>query len=452
MKICEQGLYAQVIDGIGTVRVCGWAGYYLIGNLRDNTMNEVWNSEAAKKFRQTLLDGTYDFCNEENCPYMANGTLEKHMIEIDEIPCVPSDLSLAYDRRCNYHCTCCCSRNDVEMDTVVQKKIEHELLKCLPDVQLLSANGLGEFFVSDSIMRVVNQWEPKEKEKAVFSLETNGSLFNEKNWEKVKRLGRYRMNVALTVHSFDEAAYQYLSGSKLPVSNIEKNLRFVSQLHKSGQIDHLELATVMQERNFRTMPEFVRRCIHEFGADTVRVRRFLPEKAMDENIEWFFDVRNPLHPYNQEYVEMMKDPIFKDPHVWKWTGDNDLSNRGELPAAANYRVMAKLALTENVGEKISAWLIGHGYPEIMLYARTEIGKMLLKVLRGQAVKIQGLYDHNPRLQEWEGYTVSYPSVKALQREKHPILVTLVPRHGEITESLRLHGYQGVIISLDEILK
>ena len=73
MKICKQAFNVQVIDGIGTVRVCGWAGYYLIGNLRDNTMHEVFNSEAAKHFRQTLLDGTYDYCNEENCPYMANG-------------------------------------------------------------------------------------------------------------------------------------------------------------------------------------------------------------------------------------------------------------------------------------------------------------------------------------------------------------------------------------------
>ena len=68
MKICKRGLYAQIIDEIGTVRACSWAGYYILGNLRDNTMSEVFNSEAAKKFRHTLLDGTYEFCNEENCP------------------------------------------------------------------------------------------------------------------------------------------------------------------------------------------------------------------------------------------------------------------------------------------------------------------------------------------------------------------------------------------------
>ena len=75
MKICKQALYVQVIDGIGTVRACGWAGYYLLGNLRDNTMSEVYNSEAALEFRRSLIEGTYDYCNEENCPYMANNIL-----------------------------------------------------------------------------------------------------------------------------------------------------------------------------------------------------------------------------------------------------------------------------------------------------------------------------------------------------------------------------------------
>ena len=161
MKICKQALFVQVIDGIGTVRACGWAGYYLLGNLRDHTMSEVFNSEAAKHFRQTLIDGTYDYCNEENCPYMANNILESQLIEIDEIPEYPEIMSLAYDRRCNYHCTCCISRSDEKMDPEVQNKIENEIRIALPYVKTFSANGLGEFFVSDSMMKLVSEWKPE---------------------------------------------------------------------------------------------------------------------------------------------------------------------------------------------------------------------------------------------------------------------------------------------------
>lgn len=182
MKVCKRALYVQVIDGIGTVRACSWTGFYLLGNLRDNTMKEIYNSEAAKRFRQTLVEGTYDYCNEENCPYMANNNLESFMVEVDEFPEYPEIVSMAYDRRCNYHCTCCSSRGDERPDPDVEKKVESEIRAVLPYVKEFSANGLGEFFVSDSMIRLVSEWKPREKEQAKFSLETNGSLFTPENW------------------------------------------------------------------------------------------------------------------------------------------------------------------------------------------------------------------------------------------------------------------------------
>lgn len=451
MKICRQALYVQIIDGIGTVRACGWAGYYLLGNLRDSTMPEVFHSEAAKQFRQTLIDGTYDYCNEENCPYMANNILDSQLVEVDEIPEYPEIISLAYDRRCNYHCTCCISRCDDKIDPAVQEKIENEIRKSLPYVKTFSANGLGEFFVCDSMMALVAEWDPGKIADAKFELETNGSLFHEKNWEGVKNIGDADLSVTLTVHSFDEAAYQYLSGTKMKIGQIVENLRFVKKLREEGKINFLEIAMVMQERNFRTLPEFIARCLNEFGADKVRVRRFLPEKALDENIEWFFDIRNPLHPYHQEYLEVMKHPIFQDPRVFKWTGDH-LSNRGEIPAKANYRVLKDLFLLEDIGMKLAGYFNQHGFGEIILYAITEIAQALVKVLEGQPVKIKYIYDRNTSLKEWNGLEVKKPLHDSLVKTAEPLLVTLVPRHNEMEEFLRHQGYQGEVLCLDKILE
>lgn len=452
MKICKRGLYAQIIDEIGTVRACSWAGYYILGNLRDNTMSEVFNSEAAKKFRQTLLDGTYEFCNEENCPYMANGNLDTFMVEVDQIPEYPQLLSLAYDRRCNYHCTCCISSSNCNVDTSVHEKIEREIQTCLPYVKEFSANGLGEFFVSESMNRVVSQWRPEEIPDAEFVLETNGSLFTKENWRKIRNIGKANLKVAITVMSFDEMAYQYLSGTTYPIDRIVENLKFVKELRDQGIINYLEIATVVQERNFRTMPEFVHRCIEEFGADCVRLRRFLPEKAMDENIEWFFDIRNPRHPYHKEYLKVMDDPIFKDPHVFIWTGDH-LSDRGEIPAAAGYKVMRDLMLIDNIGKKLSDYLIGKGYRKITLYATTDIGKALLKVLNGQEIEISPfILDRNNNSKEWNGLTIQKPMEKFMENFEDPILVTLVARHHEMEMFLRKRGYKGEVLSLENILE
>lgn len=427
-------------------------GYYIFGNLRDHTMSEVYNSEAAKRFRQTLLDGTYDYCNEENCPYMANGTLDTFMVEVDEIPEYPQLLSLAYDRRCNYHCTCCISRNNHVADLSVREKIEWEIKKSLPYVKEFSANGLGEFFVSDSITRVVSEWQPEKIKDSKFSLETNGSLFTRENWEKISNIGKADLKVAITVMSFDEMTYQFLSGTTYPIERIIENLKFVKELRDEGIVNFLEIATVLQERNFRTMPEFAHRCIEEFGADRVRLRRFLPEKAMNENYEWFFDIRNPLHPYHKEYLKVMEDPIFNDPRVFKWTGDH-LSNRGELPAEAGYQAMRDLMLIDNVGKKLSDYLIGKGYQRITLYAATDVGKALLKVLRGQKLEVSPfILDRNNPCEEWNGLEIQRPLKEFLSGFEGPVLVTLVARHNEMVEFLRQRGYQGEILALNQILE
>lgn len=452
MKVCKRGaLYVQVIDGIGTVRACSWAGYYILGNLRDSTMREVYNGEAAKEFRRSLVDGTYDYCNEENCPYMANGTLDSQMVDLEEFPDYPEEISLSYDRRCNYRCTCCVSRCDERMDPQTQNKIEQEVRAALPFAKRLSANGLGEFFVSDSIMRIVADWKPSEMEGTEFSLETNGSLFNKSNWEKIRNIGEADLRVAITVHSFDEPAYQFLSGTQLGIGQIVENLKFVKNLRENGSINFLEIATVVQERNFRTLPEFVDRCLNDFGADQVRLRRFLPEKAMDENIEWFFDVRNPLHPYHQEFLEVMKDPVFRDPRVFVWTGDY-LSNRGELPACAGYKALRGLFLTDDVGKKLAGYLRDKEYGTIILYAITDVAKALLKVLDGQGIEIAYVYDRNTRLTQWEGLEVRKPLRENLSHTAEPLLVTLVARHGEMEEFLRHQGYEGEILCLNQILE
>ncbi|MEG1875955.1 MAG: radical SAM protein [Lachnospiraceae bacterium] len=450
MKICKQALYVQIIDGVGTVRACGWAGYYLLGNLTDSSLSDIYHGEAAKKFQQSLIDGTYDFCNAENCPYMANGILEDQLIEIEEIPEYPEIVSLAYDRRCNYHCTCCISRDDVQIEPKNKEKIEKEIIKALPHVKMLSGNGLGELFASDSIMHVISKWKPEDNKNAHFELETNGSLFNSKNWEKISSVGNYNMSVFLTVHSFENEAYQYLSGTNLDVNNIEDNLKFVKELRENGIINYFEIATVVQERNFRTLPEFIKRCIDEFGADKVRIRRFLPEKAMDENTEWFFDVRNPLHPYHKEYLKIMENPIFKDPKVWIWTGDH-LSNRGDIPAKANYEILKKLFLNDEISSKLEKYFIGKGYTSIILYAITDIAKATKKILKSSKIYFPFILDRNTYLTEWEKLKVERPTHNLLTEIQEPILITLIPRHNEIEENLRNLGYKGEILSLRRIL-
>ena len=65
-------------------------------------------------------------------------------------------------------------------------------------------------------------------------LETNGSLFDEEHWKQIENLGKYKLNVAITIMSFEESVYQHLSGVNYPIEKIENNLRYVKNFARKG--------------------------------------------------------------------------------------------------------------------------------------------------------------------------------------------------------------------------
>ena len=49
----------------GDVRMCGCGSWMpaVVGNLTESTLTEILSSELAQKIRQSIIDGTYHYCN-----------------------------------------------------------------------------------------------------------------------------------------------------------------------------------------------------------------------------------------------------------------------------------------------------------------------------------------------------------------------------------------------------
>ena len=459
MRICERALnHIQVIDAEGTVRICSWEyDGGVIGRLSQNTMEEIYNSEEAKLIRKMHFDKNYANCNPNACPYVANNSVDEHSIDVEEVPRLPQELYLAYENVCNYHCvTCtipdCMNLNKDKQAELEQKydKIDEELRKVLPYVKVLGANGQGEFFVSKHIMNLMNSWEPVADPSECWAhIETNGSLFNEKNWEKIRNLRRFNLATAITVMSFDEKSYQDLSGTKLPVSNIEENLRFVKHLRETGEIKYLELATVYQLGNFRDLPEFTRRCIEEFGADSVRLRPYEP--WVDPGIDdWMRDVRNADNPYHQEFLEIMKAPIFKHPKVHDWGGglESGLGKQIYPKAMGQFRLIERIMKIDQFADKVRNYL---GSERVVVYAVTTLGRFLVNVLQN-AFEIPYLLDRDHAGENYNGIRINGVTNLSNLDKDVPVIISLTTKSGDmVKEMLAFAGYEKKIIKLSELM-
>ena len=388
MKICKRALnFIQIIDELGNIRICSWMPDSVVGNILENDFMGAIQSPKAKCIRKKLSQQEYSRCQKDNCPYLANGTIANNLVDMPEDAFYPEELHLAYEGKCNYHCTCCTSYKHMEQGRERDwsdnyARIEEKIKDILPHVRILGSNGRGEVFASPHIMKVLASWQPlAPASKCRVELETNGSLFNEKNWKKIENLGKYNLHVYVTIMSFEEKVYQYLSGTKMPISNIINNLHFIKQLRDQGIINYLELATVVQERNFRELPEFTRRCLEEFGADLVRLRPIVPGGSQPIEVQWFADVRNPYHPYYEEYKEVMKSKIFHDSRVLLWSGDLD-STRGAFPIVnlgkEKYDRLFSVALGYKVLYELSVW---PKIKKVIIYGAGSIGEKLHDFLK-----------------------------------------------------------------------
>lgn len=457
-RICERALnWIQIIDHKGTVRLCSWMGNNIIGSLGCQSMKEIYHGEKAKELREKLMNQDYSLCNIDACPFLAMNDMRNHMVEAEKIPEFPEELYLAYENVCNYHCISC-TVHDIMLKNKTEDlekgydKIEKELREVLPHVKKLSANGCGELFVSKRILKLLSEWKPLAPAKEVsVLLETNGALFDEQHWKQIENLGQYHLSVAITVMSFDEPTYQILSGTKLPISQIENNLHFVKRLREQGIVDYFEIATVVQERNFRTVPEFARRCVEEFGADYVRLRPYMPWGSQEPEIEWFMDIRNPQHPYYSEYKEMRKDEIFKHPRVHDWSGGLDTVNVKDFPYRVSYLKEQMIAeiLSDESGMMEQLKNYAREAP-IVIYGLGVVGKVLIRELLDRDMKPAYILDkYKPCCKFRDIPVFSLEETQELCKEVNVIVTPLLGAE-EMFNDLKSLGYVGSIMQLKNL--
>lgn len=460
MHLCRRAVeFNQVIDADGTVRICSWLyDGGVVGKLSQNNMAEIYHSPEAEMIRAMHACGDHSNCNPNACPWVANQNVEENSIDIDQIPDVPDTLLLAYENVCNYHCVMCtipdCMEKNKAFDMEAKyNRVDEELRKVLPYVKHLSANGLGELFASRHILKLLSEWKPvADPSEIKVDLETNGSLFNEKNWKQIENLGQYHLEVHITILSFDEKTYQELSGTTLPISNLIDNLRFVKSLRERGVINYLELATVYQDKNFRTLPEFCRRCIDEFGADYVRLRPFEP--WVDPGIdEWLKDVRNQYNPYHEEFLEVMKDPIFKNPKVHDWGGGNDsgLGKEVHPKAMRQFKLIDKILCDETALDTLEREMSSKS---VVVYGLNTLGKFLATVLQ-ERFTVPCLLDRNLGGSEYHNIPIKgINQLDEVPKDSAVIIALVSPTAPAVEKLLRRAGFTGKIFTaseLDELL-
>jgi len=283
---------------------------YYIGNIFEQSFEEIWNGDKINAMRQAVLDGSYKYCHLGLCYNI-------------EAPCFadkktfPTKISYPYkvgihaDLKCNVRCVFCRDEyiNDPELTKKHTELIDSTYIPMLKNAELVILNGDGELFVSKfykDLIPKISRTYPNIQ----FEILTNGLLCDEKHLQQFGLMDRLCL-VMVSLHAATEETYnKIVKGSDF--KKVIKNIEYLAKLKKEERLGELILSYVVCSLNYKDLPEFI-----EFTYSIGAIPQIWPVVAKGNDSKFCcedfqkYDITNKSHPEHEQYLEVLNHPVFK---------------------------------------------------------------------------------------------------------------------------------------------
>ena len=287
-----------------------FSNFNLIGNIFEDDIDEIWNGERAQNFRKDVLEKKYSFCNYENC----NGNKTSELPYNELIAPYPEYINVGYDYTCGQRCIICRDEFQALPQDECQKwedRLETHILPITSKAKYMFVNCRGEFFDSKHTQKMVSAILNNNPNIKVDFI-SNGIKCTEENLKKHGLFDRI-FKVHISLHAATRKTYKRIFRND-KFNDVMKNVRYISSLKKSGKIDDFEIMFVITADNYKDMPKFVKLAeeLDARAAFSACIGGYA-EYIMNREVYAVFYQNH--HNYN-DFVKMMKNPIFDSKQCW----------------------------------------------------------------------------------------------------------------------------------------
>jgi len=333
------------------VRCCSesWVPSW-IGDFSTHNLKQIWNAPAIQAIRQSILDGSYSFCDWHQCPFYCNdsyylysreelenpqglGGVDAYRLakyapwiryilqEKTELDILPANYNLAYDETCNLACPSCRKKRVAfrkGAEYTLRLGIHNKLLKEVKEngfehIGRFNLTGSGEPFVSRIFTDFLYNFDGGKYPRLDINIQSNGVLFTPAAWARMKKI---HVNINEVIISLDACCAE--TYKKIRVNGSYKkllvNIEFLAALRAQGKIRRFMLAFVVQQKNYREMPRAVKMAKY-YGADLFIFNLLNDWKSWSPRDYEANAVWKSFHPEFEEFLGVLRDPVFNDPIV-----------------------------------------------------------------------------------------------------------------------------------------
>lgn len=290
-----------------------------LGNLEQNSLDEIWQSINLKIFRLSIINRTYTFCNLQNCVHLkaiAQGTDERFPKRtVSEL--YPKRLEIGIDRTCNLYCCSCRPEVQVEKGDKL-KRINHvkeEIIKSgwLEKVDRLLLGGQGEVCFASTYKDLMFR-DVKNKRKEL-ELRSNGVLMDTKFIDDLRNIYE-TLSIIISIDAATKETYIKLrrSHDKTAWEKLNRNLNALMELRQMDKVNFFQINMCVQMANYKEIPEFVR-WGEQLGVDRVYITPIRNWGTYTEEEFMTVGIYNEDFSLKQEVMEILENPILNSKSV-----------------------------------------------------------------------------------------------------------------------------------------
>ena len=305
-KICKIPFTECEISVNGNVYPCcpAYCNKYSFGNIYEQTLEEIWNGDKAKFFREKIKNKDYSLCNIENC---ASFKFDDN-IATENTTGSPKQIKLCGDRECNVACITC-RDNIIRNSKEDEEKLEiftKNIWDSLANLEVFALSGSGDPFGSRYARNLIKKISTKFPH-IKFLIHSNGVLFTPKMYEDLGLKDRVE-TVFLSIHAAKEKTYNKI----VKYGNFKKvieNIKWLTKEKAKGKIQNIYLLFVVHKLNYKDMPDFVKLAQkYNCNVSFTHYRQWGTSFKYDDNA--IFD---PKFPEYWKFCEVMKNSVLDSP-------------------------------------------------------------------------------------------------------------------------------------------
>ena len=241
-------------------------------------VGEAWESKEANEIRDSILDGSYKYCDSNHCPYLSslkhytsdrnlgplkhrNNLTPDFKRRVDSyktgklLP--PSNVQFSFDRSCNLNCPSC----RVEMFIADSWKIKQvhltveEIEKTFSkDLKSIYITGSGDPFISVGFRNFLRNFDPQKYPKLQsIHLHTNATKWNRKMWDSMKAIHPYVKSCEISIDAATKDTYENKTRLGGNWDELMDNLRFISTI---PTLKSVKPSFVVQQMNYKEIEPF----------------------------------------------------------------------------------------------------------------------------------------------------------------------------------------------------